>query len=78
MKRGDQGHVGYQRTVERLYRRDGDSLYFMAIWLHLWTLAFWETVDFPFDPLKVMLSADGSTAAKFITVSRTAEPSGEP
>ena len=28
----------------------GEPPFFMAIWLDLWDLTFWETVDFPLHP----------------------------
>ena len=37
---------------------------FRAIRLDLWTLTDWETVDFPMDPQKVSVFAEGSTEAK--------------
>ena len=38
------------------------AAHFMANWLVLWSLTFWETVDFPLDPQVVMLFAERSTA----------------
>ena len=40
-----------------------------SLWLDLWTLTFWEAVDFPLDPHKVTLVAEGSTATKASCVS---------
>ena len=31
----------------------GTQLFFLAVWLDLWTFTFWETADFPLDPQKV-------------------------
>ena len=42
------------------------------MWLDLWTFTDWEIVDFPMDPQKVDIFAEGSTESKSLRVSHPA------